>query len=633
MANLQLSGKMLHLNGSSYLKKTWPPGDYPSWSACWVRIVNKINEFPQTEWRTVLHIPTYAGGIKITYTQDLGYGANMISMSFVTPNIGKTIILGLPSWYSSTGLIAPIGSNTIDIVWNGDILCVYFNGTLVGEYSGITGRLENNNSIFNVNIGQHDWGNGVERFIGDVGDCIIHDSVPDFLADFPGYIPNANFKATEFLRLHGLTENDVLCLYDYRDPSNPGKNYGSGGSDWDLTAYGNPTILDTDFQYELVDEPPLVVSITTDKAAGYSPLEVRIEAYARGGTGNYEYSFGVSEDGGLTWAWTSWQSENFYQTTLSTYTDKEYLWKVKVRDGNSEIESEIERIMVYVRPPSTILISSSASNGIAPKTFNFTSEIPYGFPPYVYSWQWRLEGGDWTVFGSQQNAQLLFQQAGNYEVRCQVRSEGGYYYSNTLKIELNQPRIEITADKYTGDFPLEVSFTSSLTGSAEASYSFRWEYSKDNGAWQLFSQLGNPTYTFTVPGIYKIRCTVTDQYGNSDVSNEIIISEVLDVEIESDLISGIPPLTVHFTSRVKGGSAPYSYRWEYSKGGGPWIQFSTEPNPEYTFELEDRYNIRCTVTDNLGKQDVSNILKIVAMRGIPFVAHEGIQIRVKRKRI
>jgi|GEM_PF-2691848 len=257
MAYLQLSGKMLHLSGNQYLRKAWPAGNYPSLSACWVRIVSKINEFPQTDWRTVLHIAANTGKIEITYTQDLGYGANMIRVEFITSNIGKYTILGLPSWYSSTGLIAPIGPNTIDVVWNGNILCIYLNGTLVGEYSGITGRIENNNASFSVNIGQYD--NGSRRFIGDAGDCIIHDAVPSFLADFPRYIPNANLRATEFLRLHGLTENDVLCLYDYRDPSNPGKNYGSGGSDWNLTAYGNPTTLDTDFQYELVDQTTPII--------------------------------------------------------------------------------------------------------------------------------------------------------------------------------------------------------------------------------------------------------------------------------------------------------------------------------------------------------------------------------------
>jgi|GEM_PF-2706163 len=527
--------------------------------------------------------------------------------------------------FLNTGLNLPnMGRFVMVYVWDGTYWCVYWNGGRVKKYDcGGTITATSKALYIGAEPGPNCFWPGL------IDDVIIDTTkIPSIFTTYPDEYDELFLTAPDFCNRLGFTPEH---MWTFENAANLGEDTGNPGG-WNLTAYNNPTQGDP-LCGELVDEPPLVVSVTTDKAAGYSPLEVRIEAYASGGTGNYEYSFGVSDDGGLTWAWTSWQSENFYQTTLSTYTDKEYLWKVKVRDGNSEIESEIERIMVYVRPPSTILISSDTSDGIAPKTINFTSEIPYGFPPYEYSWQWRLEGGDWTVFGSQQNAQLLFQQAGNYEVCCQVRdSADRYYYSNTLKIELNQPRVEITADKYTGDFPLEVSFTSSLIGSAEASYSFRWEYSKDNGLWQLFSQLRNPTYTFTIPGIYKIRCTITDQYGNSDVSNEIIISEVLDVEIESDLISGIPPLTVHFTSRVKGGSAPYSYRWEYSKGGGSWTQFSTVPNPEYIFELEDRYDIRCTVTDNLGKQDVSNILKIVAMRGIPFVAHEGVQIRVRRKR-
>jgi len=349
MAYLQLSGKMLRLNGNQYLRKAWPAGNYPSLSACWVRIASKINEFPQADSRTVLHIVANTGKIEITYFQDLSYGGDLIRVSSATSNTSKITILGLPSWYSSTGLTAPIGSNTIDVVWNGDILCVYLNGTLAGKYSGITGRIENNSVYFGVNIGQYDYGSGIKRFLGDVGDCIIHDAVPSFLADFPRYIPNANLKATEFLKLHGLTENDVLCLYDYRDPSNPGKNYGSGGSDWDLTAYGNPTILDTDFQYELVDEPPLIARAYCDDAAGPHPHTVNFTCEAFGGTETYQYQWYYRAAGAGTWNTIGGATDPTLKWTIPSVGD----WEVrcKVSDGKNTVYSDIVSVEAYDPTP------------------------------------------------------------------------------------------------------------------------------------------------------------------------------------------------------------------------------------------------------------------------------------------
>lgn len=59
--------------------------------------------------------------------------------------------------------------------------------------------------------------------------------------------------------------------------------------------------------------------------------------------------------------------------------------------------------------------------------------------------------------------------------------------------------------------------------------------------------------------------------------------------------SGYVPLTVQFTDQST--NIPTSWKWEYRKGTGSWIQFSTIKNPSYTFTATGTYSIRLTATN------------------------------------
>lgn len=69
----------------------------------------------------------------------------------------------------------------------------------------------------------------------------------------------------------------------------------------------------------------------------------------------------------------------------------------------------------------------------------------------------------------------------------------------------------------TNDAPLTVTFTdNSQAGDGETLSSWTWEYSRDGGAWIVFSSSQNPSQEFTAAGDYTIRLTVTDTGAASD---------------------------------------------------------------------------------------------------------------------
>jgi len=68
---------------------------------------------------------------------------------------------------------------------------------------------------------------------------------------------------------------------------------------------------------------------------------------------------------------------------------------------------------------------------------------------------------------------------------------------------------------------------------------------------------------------------------------------------ESEPEDGPAPLTVKFTSMVKGGIPPYSYKWVFDDGSEP----STEAHPVHTYAGPGLFWPEMVVTDTRGAED------------------------------
>jgi PKD repeat protein len=78
---------------------------------------------------------------------------------------------------------------------------------------------------------------------------------------------------------------------------------------------------------------------------------------------------------------------------------------------------------------------------------------------------------------------------------------------------------------------------------------------------------------------------------------------------ESEPESGPPPLAVKFTSVVRGGTPPYTYRWDF----GDRTETSSEPLPVHTFMKPGEYATELYVTDAGGDEDEdSTVIEVIA---------------------
>jgi PKD repeat protein len=77
---------------------------------------------------------------------------------------------------------------------------------------------------------------------------------------------------------------------------------------------------------------------------------------------------------------------------------------------------------------------------------------------------------------------------------------------------------------------------------------------------------------------------------------------------QADQTYGLLPLPVAFTGSASGGTAPYTYAWDFGDGSG----VSTEMNPIHTYEMPGSFTVTLTVRDAASQSASDDHLRIYA---------------------
>jgi PKD repeat protein len=96
---------------------------------------------------------------------------------------------------------------------------------------------------------------------------------------------------------------------------------------------------------------------------------------------------------------------------------------------------------------------------------------------------------------------------------------------------------------------------------------------------------------------------------------EASASPQLRVVIEANPTSGQAPLNVNFTGSATGGTAPYTYSWNFGDD-----QASTSQNPFHSYPSEGAYTATLTVTDNEGGNAVASQVITVTKTAVSLAA-------------
>lgn len=108
---------------------------------------------------------------------------------------------------------------------------------------------------------------------------------------------------------------------------------------------------------------------------------------------------------------------------------------------------------------------------------------------------------------------------------------------------LNLPTANFSASPLTGSVPLEVKFTNMSTGGTE----IEWDFTNDGF---VDSTVENPSYTYSTPGIYTVKQTVKNIYGEDD---EIKLQYITVTENNSSVSSNLS-IALTVPAQVQPGS-------------------------------------------------------------------------------
>ncbi len=172
---------------------------------------------------------------------------------------------------------------------------------------------------------------------------------------------------------------------------------------------------------------------------------------------------------------------------------------------------------------------------------------------------------------------------------------GGTDSATSANFEVNNAiaiaHADFTASPTYGDASLEVQFTDMSVGTFN---SWAWDFDGDS---VVDSTVQNPTYTYTLPGLYTVRLSVGGLIGSFTETKEDYIEVTgaptsITADFTASTTLGAPPFSVDFTDTSTGAPA-IAWSWDFD---GDSVEDSILQNPTHIYNTPGTYDVTLTVT-------------------------------------
>ena len=216
----------------------------------------------------------------------------------------------------------------------------------------------------------------------------------------------------------------------------------------------------------------------------------------------------------------------------------------------------------------------------------------------VAVWQWDF--GDGTV-STLQHPTHTYTSTGVYTVSLTVQVNGQSAAlpggSDTLTrkhyitVTEPAPQVDFVGVPRSGDAPLTVQFTSTVTNTVTA---YAWEFG-DGGV----ASTANPTHTYESGGTFDVTLMVTGPGGTAQATQPDYITVIAPPGVptatfSADVVSGTAPLTVTFTAVTSG--TVEGWHWTFGDGGEAF----EGPEVIHTYVTSDTFDVSLTVSNTHG---------------------------------
>jgi PKD repeat protein len=285
--------------------------------------------------------------------------------------------------------------------------------------------------------------------------------------------------------------------------------------------------------YVTVEWPIPVANFTVNATSGTVPFNVQFTDKSTGNVTSYNWDFGDGSTSTIKNPTHTYSTKGTYTVTL----------KVEGPGGNST-----ETIYNYINVSWAVPVANftvNATKGTVPFDVQFTDKSTGN----VTSYYWNFGDGSNS---KDKSTTHLYTVPGTYAVTLTVTGPGG---ANTqtkyLRVNYPAPIAGFTANTTKGNAPLKVKFTDSSTGNISG---YSWNFGDGTT-----SKDQNPIHTYTKPGNYVVKLTVTNHGGTSTVTSLITVKSKVLPTATANIKSGIYNTTKTVTiSMSKSGIIYYT---------------------------------------------------------------------------
>lgn len=248
--------------------------------------------------------------------------------------------------------------------------------------------------------------------------------------------------------------------------------------------------------------------------------------------------------------------------------------------------------------------------GPIPHTVNFTDLSVDS----VNTWQWEFGDGGTS---SEQHPTHEYLIPGYYPVTLTVSGPGGsdsITKDSYIYAYYPAPTCDFTGDPLSGPAPLEVQFTDLSTDTVNT-----WEWEFGDGS---TSNQQNPLYTYTNPGKYTVKLTVSGPGGSDSMQKIDYVNVNYDppvADFEGNPTTGSAPLQVQFTDLSNG--VIDSWQWDFGDGDTSNIQ-----DPVHTYISTGLFNVSLEVSGPGGNDSITRENYIMIAVGLEENTGEAVMV-------
>lgn len=332
-------------------------------------------------------------------------------------------------------------------------------------------------------------------------------------------------------------------------------------------------------------------NFTTNTTAGCSPLVVTFQNLSSGAN-SYRWDFG-NGNGSL-------------QANPSAIYLNPGVYTVRLIASNGTSSDTIiktQLITVFHDPDPAF--SANSQGGCVPATISFSDNSTPGDTTIV-SWLWDF--GDGTT-STQQNPSHVYTNPGVYDVTLLIRDANGCTNELTIDDYANitpAPTAAYNASpRWSCEAPLTVNFTNSSTGSG---LTYAWDFGDSTSSSQQA-----PSHTYTAPGFYRVRLTVTDINGCTATLNRNNYIRIYDIQADFTVSDTSVCEGEYVTFTDQSGPDAVSWLWNFGDGNTSTVQ-----NPAHAYAAAGDYTITLLATNTQGCSDTTVMADLITVEAAPL---------------